>query len=476
MSEENWTVAMRQDPVLLDSERERIDAVLEKSGQRARRKRMERDRRIGEVRGRCSASLNRLDLADLSIGNPAYEMLQLYRIGRGNPDADFHSLLRSLGEPANTIGLTPLNISKADSLLHKLVHNERIRDGIEAVLAEYANLSNGLHAAMSRQSDRFGAFDGILPAANEPAEYSPRHYSASRLELYARCPLRYFYQELLKIRKQETAEFDRTRWLDALQRGSLLHGVFFEYMSNVAKAGGIHNRLLLDEICERRLEAAERTIPAPSPHILAKERDSIRQDVNVFWSMEQRRNTRPAFFELELQQAGGGLFRLELSHEVSIPLKGFVDRIDEIAPHRYQVIDYKTGRSGYYEDDAFYAGGTQIQHALYSLAVEQWLRNTDLDPFAEVVEAGYAFPTERGRGGELMRSQLGRKDETIAIVRGAIASMERGLFPPSQSPDACRSCDYATVCGTHAEWKKDARLLPENRELLAPLLEVNESV
>lgn len=319
-----------------------------------------------------------------------------------------------------------------------------------------------------------GPYDGIVEdAAACAGEGLPAVFSASRLETYARCPLLFFYRDVLRMKPKETTTFDRTRWLDAMQRGSLLHGIFFEYMSDTASTGR-HDPARLRAVCERKLREAAERIPAPSPHIYAKECDGIRADCEIFLSMELRRETKPRWFELELHRKDEP-FVLELDDGFALAIRGIVDRIDEIAPHRYKIIDYKTGRPSGYGEDAFFAGGTQIQHALYALAAEQWLRRSGQDPQAVVAEAAYAFPTQRGLGEEAVRPQEGRREDTSALLRNMLESIRSGLFPPTHKPEHCRSCDFAGVCGPHAEWKKHARTFPENRERLKRLLEVNGS-
>jgi len=491
MSEEHWSASVRQDPVLLDDERVRLSDALETSARRALRERETRGRRLGSVRGRCLFGYSSLRLADGAESSPAYELLQVYRAARGEPDADFDALASSMEEPAGWGGRLGddgdcgrFAADLEDGLLQALSTPDRLlRDGVAAVYRMFPALESGAAAALARLGPAAGPYDGIVPpmaaggegASSEEAAAQPvRTFSASKLETYAKCPLLFFYQEVLGVRPKEIVEYDRTRWLDALQRGSLLHGIYYAYMSETAAAGS-HDRARLDAICERKLREAAEQVPPPSPHIYAKECDAIRRDVDVFWRMEARRGTTPRWFELELHE-GEGAFALELGNDFSIPIRGFVDRVDEVSPHRYKIIDYKTGQPKYYDEGAFFAGGTQIQHALYALAVEQWLRRTDADPEARVTEAAYAFPTERGLGEEVSRPQEGRREEAVALLRRMLEAIRGGVFPPTDKPELCRRCDYAAVCGPHAEWKKHARAFPDNRERLAPLLEVNASV
>ncbi|MCI3922276.1 PD-(D/E)XK nuclease family protein [Paenibacillus sp. TRM 82003] len=474
MSEEAWSAAVRQDPVLLDAERERLDSGLETSGRRAAKQRAQRLGRLGGIRGRCVAAYCAFRLSDGGERSPAYELLELYRLAASRPEADFDALSAAMGEPVGLYAGSGLElfVDVDEALLRALTTDERtLRDGTGFVLRAYSSLRSGIAALQARSSDALTEYDGVLPPELTSDALLPVHYSASKLELYAKCPLQYFYREALGVRPKDTVEFDRTRWLDPLQRGQLLHDIFYAYMSETASHGGAHDRRRLDAWCERKLREASERIPAPSAHVFEKEGESVRQDVDVFFRMEAKRTSSPAWFELELHR-GGEPFALEVAEDFVMPMKGFIDRIDRVAPHRYKIIDYKTGNPKMYEEGAFFAGGTQVQHALYALAAEQWLRTSGNDPDAVVEEAAYAFPTRRGLGEEVIRSQKGRREETASLLRAAAASIRSGAFPPTDRPEWCRYCDYSAVCGSHAERKKHVRGLPEHSERIAPLLEV----
>ena len=64
------------------------------------------------------------------------------------------------------------------------------------------------------------------------------------------------------------------------------------------------------------------------------------------------------------------------------------------------------------------------------------------------------------------------RNRVTAVIRGILSSMEQGLFIPASNPGVCRYCDYATVCGEHAEMMADKRKDEVNSELLHTLLEV----
>ncbi|WP_281884897.1 PD-(D/E)XK nuclease family protein [Paenibacillus sp. YYML68] len=345
------------------------------------------------------------------------------------------------------------------------------------------------------------------PPATAPPAASTAAYSASKLELYGKCPKRYLYQEVLGVRPKETAVFDRTRWLDAAQRGSLLHDIFSRYLMAVkdqlddrgfltsapgqqdtvqveAQEGNTvcpadrtaiaSNRHLLQDITEQVLAQYAAEVPAPSVHIYRKEADSIRRDVDMFYQSERGRTGVPMFAELPLHEDDAP-FDLELSEELTLPLRGYVDRIDRIGPHQYKIYDYKTGSPRSYKHNACFSGGAQLQLPLYGLAVEQWMRRSGFDPKAEVTESSYYFPTERGLGEEVVRPQS-RRGELAALLKAMTDSMRSGLFPPAEDPKGCTWCDYSAVCGSHAEQFAAKRSAPDAEARLHTLQEVSRYV
>ena len=62
--------------------------------------------------------------------------------------------------------------------------------------------------------------------------------SATRLELLAKCPFGYFLRHVLKVKPPEEVDFDRSRWLDPLQRGSLIHEILCAFMTRDPGVGG----------------------------------------------------------------------------------------------------------------------------------------------------------------------------------------------------------------------------------------------
>ncbi|SDT08804.1 PD-(D/E)XK nuclease superfamily protein [Paenibacillaceae bacterium GAS479] len=486
MDERAWSISAVQDPLLLDRERIAMFADLELVQERASKVRRERESRLSLIRGEIWLSYVSYDSGEQKTQNPAFELLQILRLQTGDSSLDFEALEHSLGEPHNVMdmahsrdSIVPFDGNDMWLCLLRNANGGR-SNGQQVMHNLYPALIQGHHAQILRLQEGISAYDGWLDI--DPMAYpeklqedsSGTTISVSQLEKYSRCGLQYYFYNVLKLRPKEIAKFERTRWLQASDRGTLLHDIFRRYMEDVTNQGTVspvHDKSRLDNIVDTVIEETALTIPAPNCHVYSKECEEIRRDADVFYRCEIRRTDHPIFFELELTTQDGGPIEVQLSESLRIRLNGFVDRVDRIGPHEYRIIDYKTGGTSKYKASEYFSGGKQLQHALYSIAVEQWLRKTGADPEARVVEADYYFPTERGRG-EFVRRVQNRRDELAVVIARLMETRSRGLYIPAKDPSMCKWCDYQAVCGPHSEWMSNKRESSANADILSSLLEV----
>lgn len=485
MDEHSWSGNIRQNPMLLDEECRRIGPELQTAVQRQRERQRLRDGRLGMMSGDLTLSFSSYDLAEGTTVSPAFQLLQVFRKATGGPNADYDMLHRSLGEPVGYLDVEKPSYTKPNKLPldgahyvfgHIHAHASLQRERQAVIESVYPLLHQGRTALEARGRAQVTEHDGYIAGEEWTAYWRglpERTLSASQLEKYAECPMRYFFQYVLGIRVKDQVTFDRNSWLKPNERGSLLHEVYRRYMTEVCASHVTlitHDYTLLLRIAEETILAYVERIPAPSPHVFEKERQAMLRDVEVFFRMEVQGRTTPRFFEQELIVDGQPL-RLELEDGMTISLRGIVDRIDQVAPHQYRIIDYKTGSPRPYKENGVFVGGTQLQHALYAWGTELWMQQTGLDSDAKVLEAAYIFPSERGQGQVIARSQSERHRVT-EVIRRILSSMEQGVFIPASDTGACRYCDYADVCGDHAEMMVHKREDEVNTELLLTLLEV----
>jgi ATP-dependent nuclease, subunit B len=484
MDERSWSSGSRQDPILLDEERARICSALQTSFNRIQQLRLQRDATIGRIRGNVTMSFACYDPADKERLHPAFEMLQTYRMKARNPEADFTALQDELGGPVKYWGTGDKeSLDQGDRWSQELGDRggtARWSNGIRVLEDTRPNLLQGRRAALTRQEKRLSEYDGWISAfafaATESADGSvdgPPTISASRLEHYARCPMQYFFSYELGLRPKESIEPDPSAWLRPDQRGTLLHEVYFRYLSEADREHEgqiIHDRDKLNLITNEVVTHFAEHIPSPSPFLLDKECRELYEDIDVFYNRELECVDRPILFEQELSINGEPLV-VQLEDGLQVRMKGFVDRIDQVGPHTYRIIDYKTGNPTKFGESSYFNKGTQLQHALYAAAAEAWMQQTGFDVHAVVMESAYLFPTVRGQGEQTVKVQ-NRRLELAHIVALLLESMQSGVYVPTSDQSKCHWCEYNRVCGPHAEWMKEKRSAEENASILQALLEV----
>lgn len=484
MSNDAWSLQLRQDPVLLDIERRSLGG-LRMSTDRADHIVRERAARLAYLTGRVTLSFASYDPAEQNEIIPAFELLQATRIVMGNLHMDMTGLGEVLGKPIGYMASDPIGehlLDGTDRWLDRFHAGGKLQDGLSSLRQSFPFAAKQEQAETRINEEALSEYEGILSTDVFAVRYrnNPQMYlSVTQLERYAECPKRFFFSTVLKVRSKETTDFDRSSWLDAASRGSLLHEIFYLYLKemtegSVKEAMLKHNEHRLQEITGQIIFKYKAKVPPPSPHIFHKECESLRRDVAIFFQMEQGCQGLPRFFELELTKDGKPM-DVRLDNGLVIRMKGFVDRVDEVEPHKYKIYDYKTGNPAKYDENEYFAQGTQLQHALYAVAVEQWLKYTGIDTEARVVESAYYFPTERGKGTEVPRLQ-NRTAELSELVGHLLASMESGTFAATKESKRCVYCDYKTVCRNESERTKAKSSSPSNAPLLEHIKEVERFV
>jgi DNA helicase-2/ATP-dependent DNA helicase PcrA len=227
--------------------------------------------------------------------------------------------------------------------------------------------------------------------------------SASDIDTYRICPLKYKFARVFRIPQEPTIH----------QRfGIVLHQVLERFH---AEGGGPLSRLMeLFEISWRRSgfggsddeqQFRERAVEA----------------LERYWIMERESDAEPVWFERS--------FAFKLGPHL---LRGRVDRVDRHPDGSYELIDYKTGRSKTEEELR-----EDVQLSLYQMgARESWRLPTSAQSYLYVL-TGEKVPVEHS-------------DEELERVKSTVAEIADGIlkqrFDPTPAPDVCRFCDYRIIC------------------------------
>ena len=468
--------SLNQDPILLDEERERVSPHLVTARELLHEKSYALGKLLMSLRGNVTFSYSCRDLGDDKELFPSSALLNVFRLSSGNRDADYTALIQSLGKPAGFIperGQGVLNGWEWWLAQHDTHY------GDSSVYSCFPHIMNGKTAESMRSSDQLTVYDGFLPSSLGFLDpYDARAvFSASRLESMARCPFAYMMRYVLGVEALEEMEKDPGKWLDALQRGELLHEIFRQFMETVKDKGerpslALHSRLL-EDIAMREVEKWKQLIPPPGDLAFTREVEDIRQTLRIFLREEEERCkvVEPLSFELSFGIDSDPV-EIAINKKKAFRLRGRIDRVDKVGSHEYEVWDYKTGSTWGYSDDGFLKRGTQIQHALYTIAAEYLIRK-ETDAEGRVVRAGYFFPGPKGEGARVERDEISR-EQVYSLLGDLFGLISAGVFPSSCNDEPCRYCDYQIVCGNPAIAVERSARKSENDGRLSPMLRLQE--
>ncbi|MGH2855281.1 MAG: RecB family exonuclease, partial [Solirubrobacteraceae bacterium] len=280
----------------------------------------------------------------------------------------------------------------------------------ELLLADESKI--GRHLARARAQ--------AMAARDEPTleAFLPRRgeglvLSASDVETYRSCPLRYKFARVLKIPTEQTLS----------QRfGIVVHQVLERFHAAAGAqdgeedgAGGTLAELMdLLEAAWRRAGMGE---GARERELLGKARAALER----YHERLREEQAQPLWFERSFA------FSLGPHH-----VRGRVDRVDRLPDGVFELIDYKTGYPKTVEEL-----GEDIQLSLYAIAArEAW----DL---GETSQAYYYVLDDR-------KVPVPRQAGDTEWVRDAVLEAGAGIlaqsFEPTPSPAVCARCDYRIVC------------------------------
>ncbi|HSA96223.1 MAG TPA: PD-(D/E)XK nuclease family protein [Acidobacteriota bacterium] len=462
-----------QDPILLDVEREKLSPGLPTNADSLKESVYSMAALLASLRGRVVVSYPSYDLLEDRASFPSSLVLQVHRLLRGDGTLDYASLEGSLADAAGFLPPGPDKaVDETEWWLGRLAGDCRPEGGLAAVRRHFPGLAEGIKAEEARAGASLGAYDGIVRldrARFDPLVSHDLELSASRLERLVKCPFGYFLRYVLGIEPPEELERDLSRWLDAKDRGSLIHEILCAFMTRLAEAGErpdpARHEALMRAIAGQTIARWAEEIPPPSEGIFERERRDIDHALALFLTVESARpaSDRPLVFE-----KGFSRLPVEIAGGRSFLLKGIIDRIDEIGPATFRILDYKTGSPKPFQDLKAFGQGRTIQHALYAVAAEKILVDEGLAREARVAESGYFFPTRRGEGGEVIVKDFDR-GKFRALLADILALISKGFFPTTLK-DECRHCDFGPVCGGSGEaTKKKIPASPDVGEALERL-------
>ena len=419
--EKSFPRLVREDPLLLDEEREQVSVDLPLKRRGHDEERLLFDLACGVARTQLVLSYPRLDAGTARPRLPSVLLLE------ATGAKDFQSLpCRQTPSPdARAVDEREFDLAA----LARLAKAEEYLAGISPLIA------SGVAGERHRWRDEgLTRYDGLLECSAAHALLRERFdleklvSSATALENFFGCPFYYFQKQILRVQKWEEPEAAIV--IAAADLGSLYHAILEDYF----RSGGA-----LPAVIEKHFQQFERDGVTGYPTVWEIKKEIIRQELTAFASREARRlgtDWVPSDFEKAFEN---------LLVAPPVRLRGKIDRIDRSADgRRARVLDYKTGKlpAGLREDSL--AGGEALQLPLYLLAAEQLL------PGVTVEAASYYYFTLRGgyRDIGFSRAALAAcRTELNQLLQVAADMIRAGVFAQNATQDNCRNCDYRPICG-----------------------------
>lgn len=334
------------------------------------------------------------------------------------------------------------------------------------------NLAKSFEMQAARASDHFTKFDGDLRSSDVPSP-EDRILSASRLEAWSTCPMRYFLGNVLGL-----AEIDKPEEImeiSALDMGSLTHEVLEAFLLPVVQRP-VDERPKPHEPWPQ--EERRRLIAIANEHCARYEARGL-TGKSLLWSMRRNRliadlgrwldtddrlrarlGTIPESVEMRIGFEGKAPVHITLSDGRELRFRGYADRVDlRQSDGTPMVHDYKTGKPQPQKklDADPVLAGTRLQLGLYAEAARQRFGTDEAEAYYWYLKTagdsplvGYPFTEDRA---------VRFRD----VVSNIVSGIEQGIFPmvPGQYNDffgtfeTCKFCDFDRICpverGEHTE-------------------------
>lgn len=461
---------VRQDPFLLDAERQHLaEVLLCDLQQRYRQGEAERllfTRTLHSATERLILTYPRLDYASGRSQVPSSYLLRVVEAMSGR-----YATLSDLEDWSETVPLTPLYNGPPQRALDAsefhLASIERARAREDTTSLGYLPLivpffPQALEALHERwEIPRLTPFDGmiedeaVLLAVHRRLFPVGMTLSASALETYARCPFRYFLNTVLGVVPQEDPELLLT--IQPRERGALLHEILHDFFLRVQQEQRVPLATqnpqelfqLLQTVAHAHFAAFAVTRVTGLPVVWEVEQERLLEQLTLLltWEIDNGQDFLPAAFEVQfgterVDTASTILppdaVRLGLDDGSAIHLRGRIDRIDVSADARQaRILDYKSGKLV----RGRFAGGTALQLPLYLHAVRR------LRPDLQWVGADYVYVNRAEQTHQpIFTEETWTEAETDlrVVVTALVGGMRTGCFP--QMPDTCQPCMFPLVC------------------------------
>ncbi|HEY7188157.1 MAG TPA: PD-(D/E)XK nuclease family protein [Vicinamibacterales bacterium] len=494
LAERMFPQKSREDALLLDDLRDRLDAPLPQNRDRSAAERALLQIAIGAATDRVYVSYPRIELNESRARVPSFYALDVMRAATGRvPD---HEELERHAREAGDASLAWPSPSSAEEAIDDQEHDlavlrrlldERDPDAVKGHAHYLLKMNECLRRSVidrwARGARRWSPNDGLTRVspftkdALAARRLTKRAYSLSALQKFSACPYQFVLSAFYRLQPLDIPE--PLQRMDPLTRGSLFHEIqasFFRRLQSkgalpITKATLANARVELDAVVDDVSARARDELAPAVDRVWEDETAAIRRDLRAWLEYVARDGEEwmPARFEWAFGSVPGERDATSMHQAVTLPggflLKGAIDLIEEHRPTKVlRVTDHKTGRKPDKIEKVLIGGGAVLQPVLYAMAVE----------------AALDVPVHHGRlfyctaNGGFYEHGIPLDERTRAlgleVLQVVDRAIEAGFLAAAPTEDACDRCDYRSVCGPGV-FRRVARK-PQDVQVLADLAEI----
>ena len=456
IKEDSFPVRFREDPILLDHERDNINNIAGGTLKTAKEKNLKSPDILSMIiacaeKGWCGY-FPTMDLVSGDEQFASFHLIDIVKKIRGKK-------IVSKDEYQDTLNniRVPWMLEKPDKCLNYFdwyVHHliKGTNGFIGHILANQNSSMRHLQANSSFWDARPGEYSGFINMYGRKGQSDNPYFSATELEKFMTCPYQWFVERQLKIRELEEPETMEKP--DAMIMGSILHETLDMYMNE--RKGKKHNKNKLDQVLKKIINNRIASTGEIASIYIEKLKIDIGGMLDNFLEHEadiEKGNRKPTFFEFAFGTSYKASYqddpvKLKIGKR-RFMLSGMIDRID-IDGKEALILDYKGAQPARYKEVNF-NHGKSLQPALYSEAFKA-LMGKKLD--IKKIHAGY-LPL-RGNSKEFtVEHTRDRIDKLAKIIDFVFETMKKGYFFATGD---CAWCSYGNVCGKGIELASSFRM------------------
>ena len=341
-----------------------------------------------------------------------------------------------------------------------------------------ANIAPTLRRGLDLTAHRLDGFNRFTGNLRDASVRSPLADSAaispSRLESWASCPRKFFFEQMLGLGEIERPE--EILEISPLDRGSLVHQILEDFIAESLPSAehaldgpdqrwSEDDRVRLHTHAAKRSDEYEKLGRTGRPLLWKIHQEATAADFDAFLPADEKFRTDKQMVPHEVElpfgiaprpgqatdgaRAEAAMIRTAQGRE--IPLRGLIDRVDWRAGDGVPVvIDYKTGKAtpqSELEKDPV-RGGKSLQLGAYAEAVKQHYG-------VDNAQAYYWYISAKGQGKRAGYTWSDPNHERfLDAVDTIVSGIEAGDFPPNPGDystwggdfENCRYCPFTRIC------------------------------